>query len=207
MVAIKERLKVVPGDDASASGFLLGCSADRYAEFVARANALVLDDAALGGLAGFAITLPDEVLRATDVWARRREIAWDGGDPARFEAERVGYFEQLAVLPGCRYRIAAPALALRALSDLLADGHRHVFATVVRAPFNNVVSRRLLSAVGARRVGEIDERYDGVGRVVSDLYHLDRSEPVANDPLTTSRLARRLASYALRIGGRRLALG
>lgn len=202
MLSIKARLRVAPGEAAPAGGFLLGCSAERYAFFVARANVLVLDDRERGGLAGFAVTLPDEILRETDVWARRGEIAWDGADPARFETARVGYFEQLAVLPGCRYRAAAPALALRALGDLLAAGHRHVFATVVRAPFDNLVSRHLLAAVGARRVGAIEERYDGVGPILSDVYHLDHASPDVDDRLARSPLARRLLRYADRIGAR-----
>jgi hypothetical protein len=200
MVEVKEQLRVAPGDAAPSGGFLLGSSAERYAGFVARANTYVLEDSEREGLAGFAITLPDGVLRATDVWARRREIDWEDDDWERLEAERVGYFEQVAVLPGCRYRMAAGALALRALADLLADAHVHVFATVVRTPFTNRASLRLLEAVGAHRVGQIGEVYDGVGRVVSDVYHLDRSRPVPDDPLTTSRLALRLSSYAGRIG-------
>jgi len=197
MVVVKEQLRIAPGGGPP-GGFLLGSSPEQYAFFVANANAYVLEDAKRG-LVGFAITLPDEVLRMTDVWARRREIDWEGDGWERFETERVGYFEQLAVLPGCQYRIAAAALALRALTDLLADSHRHVFATAVSAPFNNLASRRLLDAIRARRVGRIDETYPDVGRIVSDVYHLDRSRPDPDDPLTTSRVARRLASYAGRI--------
>ena len=42
---------------------------------------------------------------------------------------------------------------------------------VVTHPVQNTASLALLRALGARRVGSVDEEYEGVGRIVSDLYY------------------------------------
>lgn len=192
MLRIKRELKLDSAGDAPGGGFLLGATREQYEFLVASAQVLALvdDDGALGG---FAIALPDTVLRATDVWARRRSIEWGGGDWDALESARVAYFDQLAVLPGQRHRTYAPALALAALGRLAETGHQHLFATVVREPVMNLASPPLLHAIGAARVGSIEEDYPEVGRVLSDVYHLALHPGTAADLATGSALGRRTA--------------
>ncbi|HZG44414.1 MAG TPA: hypothetical protein VEY93_15795, partial [Longimicrobium sp.] len=191
MLRIKQELRLDPAGDAPGGGFLLGATREQYEFLVANAQVLALADDE-DALSGFAVALPDAVLRATDVWARRRRIAWGDGRWDALEGTRVAYFDQLAVRPGRRYRMYAPALALAALERLAATGHQHLFATVVREPVMNLASPPLLHAIGAARVGSIEEEYPEVGRVVSDVYHLALHPGTAADLASGSALGRRI---------------
>jgi GNAT superfamily N-acetyltransferase len=192
MLRIKRELKLDPAGDAPGGGFLLGATREQYGFLVANAQVLALadDDGALGG---FAIALPNAVLRSTDLWARRRSIQWGDGNWDALEDARVAYFDQLAVRPGRRHRTYAPALALAALQRLATTGHQHLFATVVREPVMNLASPPLLHAIGAARVGSIEEHYPEVGRVVSDVYHLALHPGTAADLASGSALGGRIA--------------
>jgi ribosomal protein S18 acetylase RimI-like enzyme len=193
---IKHELRLDPARPAE-GGFLLGASADAYAWYVEHAHVLVLEGAD-GRIGGFAVALPDAVLRATDVWARRHQIAWDAGGWDALEGAKVGYFDQLAVRPERRGRIYAPALAAAVVQALAADGHQHVFATVVREPVWNTASLPLLHAAGARRIGQIDETYPEAGRILSDVYHLPIAPGTISDLLTSTPLGRRVATMLAR---------
>lgn len=190
MLEVKRALRLDPAR-AAEGGFLLGASAEAYAWYVEHAHVWVLRDDA-GAVGGFAVALPDAVLRASDVWARRREIAWEGEGWDALESARVGYFDQLAVRPGRRFRLHAPALAVAALRALVDDGHEHVFATVVREPVRNLASLPLLAAAGARRIGQIDEEYPDVGRILSDVHHLAVDEGLIGRLLAGSAAGRRV---------------
>ncbi len=202
MLAVKARLVLQPADPAGSSprgGFLLGSSPEQYAFFIRHASVFVLEDVAENQIAGFAVTLPDEVLRATGLWARRRLIEWRAGAWDEIERGRVGYFEQLAVLPERRYKIYAPALALAALKALLDTGHEHLFATVVREPVHNRASLRMLEAIGAHRVGQIDESYEEAGQILSDVYYLHAANQILRDGLSGSSLGKRIAHSSNRL--------
>lgn len=175
-------------------GFLLGATPEGYAVLVAHAHAMVLETEE--GVSGFAIVLPDPVLRASDLWAVRERIVWDGVDPGAIEPMRLGYFDQLAVLPGPRLAPYAPVLAFAALDLLLAEGVDHVFATTASEPVLNRASLRLLQAIGARPAGEVEEIYPEVGRILSQIHHLDLGKPGAAERLRTHPLARKLRSAA-----------
>jgi len=204
MLAVKRELRMdAAAADGARGGFLLGASPEQYAFFAQHANVHVLEDDG-GSVAGFAVALPDEVLRATELWARRRSIAWDGdgGDAGGWDAvenESVAYFDQLAVRPGRRFRTYAPALAVAALDALAASGHRHVFATTVREPVLNRASHPLLHAAGARRVGEIDEEYPEVGRILSDVHYLPIDREITRRLAESSRAGRRVARMVARL--------
>lgn len=204
MMAVKRALRLDAADaDAARGGFLLGASAQQYAFFVEHANVHVLGDGD-GSIAGFAVALPDAVLRGTELWVRRRSIAWDGdaGDADGWDAVEtapVAYFDQLAVRPSRRVRAYAPALAFAALDALATAGHRHVFATTVREPVLNRASHPLLHAAGARRVGEIDEVYPEVGRILSDVYHLPIDRETTRKLTESSRTGRRVARMVERL--------
>jgi len=183
--AVKRDLMIAPNAQAMArGGFLLGSSREQYAFFITHANVLVLE--ADGRVQGFTVTLPDEILRQSDLWTRREQINWQeslGSSPEDVSlfAElsnalvtgRIGYFEQLALLPFAPLRIYAPAFALCAALDLKLRGHRHIFTTVVAGPVANPAPLPLLRIIGARRLGSIHEKYPDVGAIQSDIYHLD----------------------------------
>jgi ribosomal protein S18 acetylase RimI-like enzyme len=192
IVAIKQRLRLEPAQEPTRGGFLLGCSAERYAALVAAANVLMLE---VGGEpAGFAITLPDPVLRASELWSRRDHILWKPGEAAPPEGDAVAYFDQLAVSPDAP-RLHVAALAFAAVRTLADTGHRHLYATTLRAPVTNRAAFPLLDALGARRVGEVEELYADVGPVVSDLHH--SVLPADFDRVNRGAGGRRLRSYAV----------
>jgi hypothetical protein len=190
MLLTKHALRLDPTRPAG-GGFLLGATAEAYAWYVRHAFVYVLEDDA-GAVGGFAVALPDAVLRQTDVWERRREISWEGGGWNALEAARVGYFDQLAVRPQRRFRIYAAVLAVSALRALVDAGHQHVFATVVREPVRNLASLPLLAAAGARRIGQIDETYPEVGRILSDVYHIAVAPDTIDRLLAETALGRRV---------------
>ncbi|HEU4560227.1 MAG TPA: hypothetical protein VFS20_20425 [Longimicrobium sp.] len=193
---VKRQLRLDPSRPAE-GGFLLGASEEAYAWFVEHAQVLVLEDDG-GRVGGFAVALPDRVLRGTDVWARRHQIAWEGGGWDGLEATRAGYFDQFAVRPERRYRLHAPALAAATVRALAASGHQHVFATVVREPVRNTASLPLLHAAGARRIGQIDETYPEVGRILSDVYHLAIGPETLPTLLAATPLGRRVGKMLAR---------
>ncbi|HEX8832199.1 MAG TPA: hypothetical protein VF705_13580 [Longimicrobium sp.] len=196
MLDVKHTLRLDPVRPGR-GGFLLGASAEGYAWYVEHAHVRVLEDAD-GAVGGFAVALPDPVLRASEVWARRREIRWEGGGWDALEAARVGYFDQLAVRPWRRFRIYAAVLAVSALRALVDTGHQHVFATVVRQPVRNLASLPLLAAAGARRIGQIDETYPEVGPVRSDVYHIAVTPRTVDRLLADTAIGRRVGRMLAR---------
>jgi hypothetical protein len=184
-------------------GFLLGSSVDHY-ERLARAGLILVLEGRAGGLAGFAVTLPDHVLRATELWDRRHHIRWLAGAAPFPLSARIAYFDQLAGVPTPETRPLLPALALAALRDLVATHHQHLLATVVREPVHNTAALPLLRAAGARPVGQIDESYPGFGRLLSDLYHVDLAALAArgwHQCLLARRLHRTVEALAAARGG------
>ncbi len=154
-----------PGE-TSTGGFILGAERDAYRQLIAGGCVELLEVA--GRVVGYAVTLPDPILRASDIWRRRESIAWvPGFDPQPLEPEPIAYFDQLAILPGIHVRAYGAVLGLRALARLFGAGHRHVLTTTLRAPVRNAAAHAYLRRVGARLVGQIEERYEGVGDVGS----------------------------------------
>lgn len=169
ILAVKRALALPPdAREAPRGGFLLGASLEQYRALIDTADVWVLNDIH-GAMAGFAVLLPEPVLHASELWEHRHAIRWQAPAGWTPPETRVCYFDQLAVLPDARVR--APELALTALRGAVRAGHEHMFATVVTHPLQNVASLALLRALGARRVGSVDEEYPQVGRIVSDLYY------------------------------------
>ncbi len=165
MVALKQRMRL--GADGP-GGFLLGASKPTYHALVEHAVVRIAEFS--GRIVGFSCALPDALLRASDVWVRRREIAWETFDPTPFEQDSVAYFDQLAVLPGLGTRMAGLLLALQTVDILFAE-HEHLMTTTVLQPVVNRAAWPLLARIGACRVGRIHEQYDGVGEIVSAIFH------------------------------------
>ena len=195
IVAIKEALAFAPGSRRPRGGFLLGCAPERYSALIAADCVLVLEQE--GRVAGFAVALPDTLLRASDLWARRSLIRWrkSEGEPAPGEA--IAYFDQLALAPWARRLDGAP-LALAAARRLAESGHAWLYATTLQAPIRNPAALPLLRRVGARVVGSVTEFYEEVGEVVSDLHRapLSPSFAIVHEVPLGLRIAARSASLA-----------
>lgn len=194
MLALKGRLRMradaAEGAASSRGGFLLGSTREQYEALIAGGQVDVLLDGE--AMAGFVTALPDAALRRSDLWQRRGQIALAGLGPAELaaiEELRLGYVDQLAVLPDPKYRLCAPVLAFCALSRLLADGSDLVFATVVARPVRNLATQPLLEAVGALRLGEIEETYPEVGAITSEVYCVSRAAFEPEDPRRRLRVA------------------
>lgn len=194
ILAIKQALRLEPGQQPERGGFLLGCSAERYAQMIASGSVLLLEEA--GEVSGFAATLSDPMLRASELWERRALIAWRAGEGEPPPHERIAYFDQLALRPGSR-RLHAPALALAAARALADAGHVHLYATILDAPVRNEASLPLLRALGAQAVGRIDEHYDDVGPVSSELHHARLDRGLA--ALTATAIGARAAAATIRL--------
>lgn len=166
---VRARLRMDPSRGAE-GGFLLGSPPEVYRQLLANGRVRVLD---VGGVVGFSVTLDDPRVRASEIWEKRHEIE-TALDVAAFEPLRVGYFDQLAVLPSHRRSLEAGALAYRSLADLLAD-HDAVFVTTVREPVWNRAAWPFLARVGAAWIGRIDEVYPEVGALVSDVHVITRA--------------------------------
>lgn len=159
--------------ETTSGGFLLGSDASTYAELLAVARLWLLEID--GAPVGFSVTLDDPVLRASPVWARQAQIEWQHDfDPVGALGRRIGYFDQLAVLPRLRSRYWGAALALRALAELFEDeAHELVLTTTVLEPIINRAALPYLARVGARTVGRLAERYEGVGHIVSAIHAIE----------------------------------
>jgi len=187
ILKVKQALALPPdAREAPGGGFLLGSSLEGYRALIDAADVWVLNGTD-GAIAGFAVLLPEPVLRASELWTRRQAIRWEVPAGWMPPEHRVCYFDQLAILPAARMRAAE--LALTALRGAVRTGHQHLFATTVAHPVQNTASLALLRALGARRVGSVDEEYEGVGRIVSDLYYA----PIdgADERLQDTRAGRR----------------
>ncbi|MFV8754480.1 hypothetical protein ACNOYE_28360 [Nannocystaceae bacterium ST9] len=174
LLAIKRALPMPSGVDRTrAGGFLIGADERGYALLLAVGQAWLLE--VEGEPIGFALTLADPVLRASPIWARRSAIEWFADfDPEPWLNQRIGYFDQLALLPGYRERYWGSALALRALAELVVEqDHALVLTTTVVEPIVNAAALPLLARVGAREVGRLAEHYPDIGSIVSALHAIE----------------------------------
>lgn len=177
LAALRDSLRLAIRRDrdprcAVGGGFLLGCSEDAYRAHAAGGRLVVLERC--GEVAGFAVTLPNAVLRGSELWARRDRITWtaDDGVPQYLDSS-LAYFDQLAVAPVLQARIGAPALAFVSAERELRD-HELLFATVVERPILNPAALPLVRRVGGQRVGEVAEEHPALGTFVSGIYVVSR---------------------------------
>jgi hypothetical protein len=197
IVALKLRLRMRadPGDagQSSRGGFLLGASRAQYARLIAGGHTWVLGDDQQ--VAGFAAALPDAELRASELWQRRGQLGL-GEELRALEDLPIGYLDQLALVPDPKYMLGGVVLAYQAVADLFATGCAFVVTTVVDKPVRNLASRPLLAAVGALRLGSIEEHHEDVGAITSDVFIVPRAalDPEAQDDPRRSAHLRRLAA-------------
>ncbi len=195
LLAIKRRLQL-HASAPTRGGFLLGASPEQYTRLIASGHTSVLT--CDGVVTGFATTLDDAELRASDLWQRRGQIELGAQHPQLAELERLplAYLDQLAILPEPGLALFGVLLAYHALASLFAAGCALVITTVVDEPVRNLASRPLLAAVGALQIGRIAEHYEAVGAITSDVFVVPRTalDPDAQDDPRRSARLRRLAA-------------
>ena len=59
------------------------------------------------------------------------------------------------------------------------EHHHHLVTATVSEPILNLAAVPWLQRLGARRVGRLDETYEGLGALVSDIWLLSRQQLVA----------------------------
>lgn len=165
-VAIKDKLPLTLSDGStSTGGFLLGTNEAAYAEYIHSSWCMVAEDK--GRVVGFGIIFPDDVVRQSDIWARRHDAQWTV-EISAYEPQRLCYFEQLAFLKG--YRRTAIALAYQLTCIAYKEGSEILFTTTVRKPVLNLAAVPFILAAGGIKAGCIDEIYPVAGNILSDIY-------------------------------------
>ena len=184
MLQVKRNLVLSESEEVSTrGGFLLGSDEAGYRLRIAQQLTWVIDD---DGVKGFSIVLPDHALRASDIWARRDEVQWTI-DPAPIEASSLGYFDQLAVLPG-PWRSLAPVLAIVSIMDFMRHKPDYVISSTVIKPVINLAAVPYLQFLGGKQVGVLDEVDPVIGQLVSDIWLAPRQgiEAFLNIPPSTA---------------------
>jgi hypothetical protein len=187
LVEVKGQLRMpVTDDESSSGGFLLGTTLEEYEYFIAHDDVLVAVDGEAGQVVGFSVVLAHESVMSSVLWQRASQVKWTelfqrtvnahltSGETRSLDT-RIAYFEQLAFLPRSEYRVYAKYMALAAAQRAFTR-HEHLFTTIIHEPVHNHASLPFLRVAGFELAGSLDERYPGVGHIVSDIYHLGRDE-------------------------------
>ncbi len=195
MLSIKSQL-ILPetATDMNRGGFLEESSREEYLFFIQQAYVLLLEDLRLNAPVGFIIGIPNETLHRTPLWDMRNSVQWNDPTTAQKILEsKVGYFEQIAVLPNKAYKLYAPALGL-AMGKILSDQHQFVLAAVVHKPMQNLAAMSLHEGLGGRKIGEIEQEHSSLGQFSRVIYCHEKSIFRLNfeDPSQRSRLAVKL---------------
>lgn len=177
---VKQEIRLpATADRQTQSGFLLGTSLEQYEYFIEHDDVLVAEVAGTQQIVGFSIALKHESVTNSILWQRAQEVRWDDEFRRRFMRgdqfvdARVAYYEQLGFLPDPTYRVYAKYLAFAGVQRILQT-HEHLFTTIVREPFTNHAALPFLRVAGFENVGIHDEWYHEYGRIVSDVYQLER---------------------------------
>ncbi len=182
---VKEQIRLPAAAEGEPhSGFLLGTSLEQYEYFIAHDDVLVAEDIATRHIVGFTIVLKHASVLQSTLWLRAHEVRWDNQFFAQFlgnrtfddnvlQTTRIAYYEQLGFLDDDAVRVYAKYLAFASVHRAF-DAHDHLFVTTVTHPIVNRAPLSFLRIVGFQRVGVHDEVYPEYGRIVSDVYHLER---------------------------------
>ena len=153
------------GGVSTRGGFLLGTDADGYRSRISQHLTWVIDD---NGVKGFSIVLPDQALRAAEIWGRREEVQWTI-DPQPIESCTLGYYDQLAVMRG-KWRRLAPVIAIVSIMDFMRTNPDYLLSSTVVKPVTNLAAVPYLQFLGGKKVGVLDEVDPTVGQLVSDIW-------------------------------------
>lgn len=168
-VAIKDQLPIQRTDGSTTTGgFLLGTDLNTYEYYIENAFCLVAE--VNNVIVGFGIIFPDEMLRSSDVWLRRKQADWFI-DLAFWEDKKLCYFEQLAFLPGHKKQVIL--LAYNLVKWVFDLGYETLFTTTVKEPVLNLAAIPFINAVDGIKAGSIQEVYPKIGLINSDIYLID----------------------------------
>ena len=203
IVAVKEALTVSESQwRRGGRGFLLRHPREEYEAQVAQGVVRVATGPD-GAVVGFAVALPDPVLRASALWELARGVRWDGVDPAQHDGEKIAFFDQLGVLPVAGRSRHAMDLALGTAAALFGGGHHKILAVATVEPFRNDAAVPFLRRAGARRIGVLPFEDRAAGPLLSDLFCLEREEFVSllrREAGETSAVRRRLLPLLAIVG-------
>lgn len=171
-IQIKNQLPMPSiSEETNQGGFLLGTDQNTYQTYIQHAYCLTAEKG--GSPVGFGILFPDQMVRQSELWGKRKNVHWSI-DLAALENKRVCYFEQLAFLKGHRKMVLLTAFHL--VAKAFEDGHEVLLTTTVREPILNLAAVPFIKAAGGKLVGNIDEVYPGIGQINSDIYTIERSD-------------------------------
>jgi GNAT superfamily N-acetyltransferase len=163
-------VSVASSPDSFGGGFLLGSSEELYLG-LAHAGQIILVEDDDAQVLGFGIAIESEILRASELWARRDLIEWEPGfDVVTAMSSRVGYLDQLAIRPSAQRQWLGALLGCSIMEHFVATRHDLVLTTTLLEPMENTASLPLITRASGRRVGTLDEHYEGIGDVVSALH-------------------------------------
>jgi len=185
LLEIKEQLRLRLENMTSKrlGGFLLGTSLAEYQRFIQQDVVLVAECDLPQKIVGFAIVIQHDTLAQSTLMQRAEQVQWETAFRLRFNAKRFAFFEQLGMLPDPAYRVYAKYLAF-AITRHALQTHEALFTTVLQYPFINTAALSFIKIVGFEWVGVVEEVYPELGRIKSDVYHLERQvfEHVINKP-------------------------
>lgn len=177
IIAIKKSMH--PSDGG---GFILGSSYEDYCRYVEHGIFKTLKSD--GELVGYAIVMPDAMLRKSELWQKKDKINFSIPITAILD-NKIFYFEQLAILPRCRYHLAKLLLPML---DECFEQHEHMFATTVCEPFVNTAAYGLYLRANSQTVGKLSEFYPGHGTITSQLHYLSKNNYLAAKRRANRRL-------------------
>ena len=155
----------------STGGFLLGTDPETYQQYIESSICQVAE--INGKVVGFAIILPDEILRKSEVWMKRNSVQWTI-DLQKYEEQKLCFFEQFAFLPGNKK--SAVLLGYHITKHAFDKGFESLFTTTVNKPVVNLAALPFIHAVDGIFAGKIDEVYPFIGEIKSDIYVIEASK-------------------------------
>ena len=170
-ISIKNKLSMpLDSNTTTQGGFLLGTDLDTYKYYIK--EGICYSALSFHEVVGFGIVLPNEVVRKSNLWGRRRAAGWNI-NINEIEQNNIAYFEQLAFLNGHRKLVLR--LAYKMAKVAFEGGAEFILTTTVKEPIKNLASLPFIHVVGGKKIGSIKENYIVVGELVSDIYLISKT--------------------------------
>ncbi len=168
-IEIKNRLKFeYVNEKSTKGGFLLGTNEETYKKYIQ--NEIVLVAELNEKIVGFGIILKNESVKKSDIWQKRSSANWKV-DINKFKNISCCYFEQLAFLPGHSRMVFSLCFEIL---QLAFKEHESLFTTTVYYPIINLAAVPFILRSGGEKIGKIDEEYPVIGKIVSDIYLINK---------------------------------
>ncbi len=171
-VRIKNALPLPATTNATKNGgFLLGTDIPTYQFYIEHGSCLTAEKD--GKIIGFGIVLPNHIIRESELWKKRNSVNW-AINIRLLEQSNIAYFEQLAFIQG-RRKISMQ-LAYQVAKSAFDKGAEFILTTTVNKPIANKAAIPYITAIGGRKIGNIDETYPQVGAINSDIYLIAKND-------------------------------